>query len=105
MIKQFFCKDGSIYAKAEGNEVTVDELIEFLEQFRGKLFWNGASGDVAFRIEGNIVCCDSADFNIQHAYEKDDFLGEMICTFLYCSDEESVIEEEWRSTYVHDSYF
>ena len=34
MIKQFTCSDGSIYAKAEGFNATVDEVIEFLEQFR-----------------------------------------------------------------------
>lgn len=102
MIKQFTCSDGSIYAKAEGLDANVDEVIEFLEQFRGMRFWNGAAGDVAFRLDGEVVCCDSADFQIQCASEKDELLGEMICNFFYGSKEESTTEEEWRGVYEND---
>lgn len=102
MIKQFTCSDGSIYAKAEGFNATVDEVIEFLEQFRGMFFGNGATGDVAFRLDGDTICCDSADFQIQCASEKDELLGEMICEFFYDSKEKSTTEEEQRREYEND---
>ena len=99
MIKQFICNDGSIYAKADGYEATVDEVIEFLEQFRGMLFWNGAAGDVAFRLNGNVVCCDHADFQIECAREKNELLAEMVRDFFYASEEEYATEQEWRKEY------
>jgi hypothetical protein len=99
MIRQFVCNDGSVYAKADGYEATVDEVIEFLKQFRGKLFWNGAAGDVAFRLDDGIVCCDHTDFLIECAEEKDEALAEMIGYFFYNTDEEYATEENWRKDF------
>lgn len=96
MIRQFICNDGCIYAEADDHDATVDEVIAFLEQFRGKRFWNGAAGDVAFRFDGEVVCCDSADFQIQCACEKDELLGEMIFDFFNGSEQEFITEEEYR---------
>ena len=51
---------------------TVDEIIEFLEQHRGKEFW--ASGDVpCFCVNENAVLCDSGDY-VLNEIENDDFL-------------------------------
>ena len=57
MLKQFYCADGTVYARhtSEWQDVTVDEVIAFLEQHRGKVFWNGAAGKTSFR--ANTDCC------------------------------------------------
>lgn len=62
MFMCYQCKDGTIVAKSKNsNEILVDDVIAFLQQFRGKLFWNGAAGDTCFIIEpnSNIVSTDS----------------------------------------------
>lgn len=60
MLKVFVCNDGTVYASTRGHAgtVKVDEVIEFLEQHRGKEFWNGAAGETCFRADDEIVSCD-----------------------------------------------
>lgn len=98
MIQKFICTDGTVYAKATGSEATIDEVIEFLEQFRGMYFWNGATGDVAFRLDGNTICCDSAEYQVKCAAEKDNTLSEFIREF-FNSDAEYGTEQQWRKLY------
>ena len=45
MLKAFHCADGTVYARhtSEWQVVTVDEVIAFLEQHRGKVFWKSAA--------------------------------------------------------------
>ncbi|MCF2618200.1 hypothetical protein JQM68_13555 [Oscillibacter valericigenes] len=58
------------YSKA--GIVTVDEIIEFLEQHRGKEFW--ASGNIpCFCANDKVVLCDSGDY-VLNEIENDDFL-------------------------------
>lgn len=97
MIRKLMCSNGMVFAKADGIEATVDEVIDFLEQFRGLRFWNGASGDVAFRLDNECVCCDSADFHVECASRVDEALGEMVCNFFFTSSIERITEEEWRT--------
>lgn len=98
MIQKFICTDGTVYAKATGSEATIDEVIEFLEQFRGMRFWNGATGDVAFRLDGNTICCDSHNYNLICAEETDNALPNILNDF-FDSDEEYGKEKEWRKLY------
>ena len=96
MIKKFICDDGTVFAFSTGYDASVDEVIEFLEAYRGKRFWNGATGDVTFRLDGETICCDSKDFQYEQAYEKDEEIEELLVNFMD-SDEESTTESEWRA--------
>ena len=67
-----YLSNANTYAYSENGIVTVDEIIEFLEQHRGKEFW--ASGDVpCFCVNENAVLCDSGDY-VLNEIENDDFL-------------------------------
>lgn len=84
MIKQFKCPDGTILGCSDKTEITVDELIEFLEQHRGKKFWNGAAEDTSFRVQGDTVSCDTSKFFVEEAYDSyDEELAEDIANFFY----------------------
>lgn len=64
MLKVFVCNDGTVYASTREHmgSMTVGEVIEFLEQHRGKEFWNGAAGRTSFRATDDCVSCDLFDF-------------------------------------------
>ena len=62
MIKKYVCKDGTVYANADEWMVDVDELIEFLEPFRGKKFYNGAVENLGFRVNAEQIWCDEMDY-------------------------------------------
>ena len=82
MIKVFKSPDGTIFGCPENTEVTVDEVIEFLEQHRGKKFYNGAAEDTSFRIKDNVISCDASKFFVEEAYESyDEELAEDIADF------------------------
>ena len=67
-----YLSNANTYAYSENGIVTVDEIIEFLEQHRGKEFW--ASGNVpCFCVNENAVLCDSGDY-VLNEIENDDFL-------------------------------
>ena len=71
MLKTYL-SNANTYAYSENGIVTVDEIIEFLEQHRGKEFW--ASGNVpCFCVNENAVLCDSGDY-VLNEIENDDFL-------------------------------
>lgn len=96
MIKKFVCDDGDVFAFSTGYDASVDEVIEFLEAYRGKRFWNGAAGDVAFRLAGDTICCDTEEYQYSQAYEKSEEIEELLADFME-SDEECTTESEWRA--------
>lgn len=73
MLKVFVCHDGTVYAstKYHMGTVMVDDVIEFLEQHRGKEFWNGAVGETCFRADDEVVSCDSFDFWMENMEDED----------------------------------
>lgn len=81
MLKEFRCPDGTVYAscKQEGGIITVDEVIAFLEQHRGKQFWNGAAENTSFRTDGEMVSCDSLTYWMEEL--EDEELSERIQDF------------------------
>ena len=95
MIQQFHCSNGMVFAAADSYYASVDDVIDFLEQFRGMTFYHGASGDVAFRLDGNTIICESLDAQIQRAYDEGNHVGELVEAF-FQSGEESTTETEWR---------
>ena len=97
MIRSFICSNGIVFAAADAEFVSVDDVISFLEQFRGMSFWNGATGDVAFRFVNKTICCDSKERQLLEAYEVDGVVGEMVKAF-FESKAEVAFEEEWRRT-------
>ena len=95
MIKIFQCSNGTIYAAADKTMVPVDEVIDFLEQHRGKMFINGAAGETSFCVDGEIVTCDMLDYHLAEIedygyaeYISDFFSGDEIAgddsTYLEC---------------------
>lgn len=62
-MKGFTCSNGKIIVAA-GTEASVDEIIAFLEQHRGKTFYNGGAEGLAFCIDPvkNTVSCDEMNF-------------------------------------------
>ena len=82
MLKQFCCPDGTIYAKCgKQGKMAVDEVISFLEQHRGKVFWNCAAENTSFRADEEVVSCDSFEFWMEELAEKDDDLVDHIYDF------------------------
>ena len=98
MIQKFTCTDGTVFVVPVGDEILVDEVIALLEPFRGKRFWNGATEDLAFRLEDDTIYCDSKVIRIAWAYEKDGLIGKLLELFL-ASDDEYGTEEEWIEVY------
>ena len=67
-----YLSNANTYAYSKAGIVTVDEIIEFLEQHRGKEFW--ASGNIpCFCANDKVVLCDSGDY-VLNEIENDDFL-------------------------------
>ena len=62
-MKEFICSSGKIIVNA-GAEASVDDVIAFLEQHRGKKFYNGAAEGLAFCVDPvkNTVSCDEMNF-------------------------------------------
>jgi hypothetical protein len=83
MLRQFHCADGTVYARhmSEWQVVTVDEVIAFLEQHRGKIFWNGAAGKTSFRADNDIVSCDLFSYWMERL--EDDKYAEFITDWFY----------------------
>jgi hypothetical protein len=98
MIQKFTCTDGTVFVVPVGDKILVDEVIALLEPFRGKRFWNGATEDLAFRLEDDTIYCDSKLFQIECAYEKDGLIGKLLELFL-ASDDEYGTEEDWLERY------
>lgn len=73
MIQKFLCADGTVFGIPDDDNVLVDEVIAFLEPYRGKRFWNGATGNFAFRLEDGTVYCDDKDWQIEYANDKKAF--------------------------------
>ena len=73
MIKKYVCEDGVVYANADGWMVDVDELIAFLEQHRGKKFYNGASETLSFRVDKEHIRCDELDSILECIEDEDEY--------------------------------
>ena len=76
MIRVIQGEDGAVYASSDNEQATVDEVIEFLLQHRGKMFWNGAAGDVSFYVTDTRVSCDCLSFILERFDAE-----ESVCTF------------------------
>ena len=85
MIKTFQCSNGTTYATADKTMVLVDEVIAFLEEHRGKMFWNGAVGETSFCVNSEIVTCDELQYQLA-AIEDGDY-AEYISDFFYGNEE------------------
>ena len=96
MIRKITGSNGMVFAMSDNGDASIDEVIAFLEPFRGMRFRNGASGDVAFRLDNGYICCDSASYHVQYASEVDEQLGEIVNDFFYNSEVEHITEKEWR---------
>ena len=70
MFKVFVCSNGSVYACPCAGETTVDELIEFLEEHRGKVFTNYAADDYCFCIGNNVVACEEFEYALECAADE-----------------------------------
>ena len=84
MIKTFQCSNGTVYATSDKTMVSVDEVIDFLEQHRGKMFFNGAAGETSFCVEGEVVTCDELDYHlaeIEFDIQNADFRHDIDLTF------------------------
>ena len=93
MIRVFYCLDGTVFASANNHEATVDEVIAFLEQHRGKKFWNGAAGDTSFRVDDTLVSCDGL---LTFTENYDDYYGEQISDFFLFSENKSRVGFQTR---------
>lgn len=81
MMKIFQCSNGTIYATADETMVLVDEVIDFLEKHRGKMFWNGAAGETSFCVDSETVTCDELQYHLNEI--EDDDYAEYISGFFY----------------------
>lgn len=79
-MKKYVCEDGTVYANAGWDYLSIDELIEFLEEHRGKGFYNTAAADLAFCVDENYVRCDELDTLLEGI--EDEELYEEICEAL-----------------------
>lgn len=86
-MKQFIHESGVVFATASSMCPSVDEVIKFLEQFRGKRFLNGAAGEVAFYVDGENVICDTENYVIEHAGDISEDLADQVQA-CFDSDEE-----------------
>lgn len=101
MMQKFTCVDGTVYAIPEDQYILVDELIDFLEPYRGKLFWNGATEQFSFRVDEDMVVCDEQNFQLGCVSEDDEELFEAIELFLESGNEYGT-EEEWRKMCIEE---
>lgn len=73
MFKQFKCTDGTVVAKdTVSDEILVDDVISFLEHYRGKQFRNGAAGDTCFIASEELVSTDSFGWWYEHHEYEDE---------------------------------
>lgn len=86
-MKQFIHESGAVFATPSSMCPSVDEVIKFLEQFRGKRFLNGAAGEVAFYVDGDNVVCDTESYVIEHAGDISEELADQVSA-CFDSDEE-----------------
>ena len=96
MLKRFFCKDGTVFARSTSSDASVDEIIDFLEAYRGMRFWNGAAGNIAFRVVDGVVCCDSEEYTVTQAYIKSQTIGEQVEDLFYYYSCESREEQTYE---------
>ena len=83
---------------SEWQVVTVDEVIAFLEQHRGKVFWNGAAGKTSFKADADVVSCDLFDYWMEHI-ENDNY-AEFITEWFYGDEligNDSDYSDEWNA--------
>ena len=84
MIKEYmYEKTGVIYASSDDWCATVDEVIAFLEKHRGKKFWNGAAGEVTFRVDDEIVSTDTLEFWVERDLPDDEINGWNVGELVY----------------------
>jgi hypothetical protein len=102
MFQKFISKKGTSFILAPCS-MTVDELIGFLEQYRGLQFFMGAAEDLAFIATDTGISCESFDYLCEWAQEESQHLEEIIRDFFY-SDDEIGTEEEWRNRYEYNDY-
>lgn len=81
MIDTLICSNGMTFSTTNSYAIPVDKLIDFLDQYRGITFYNAASGDVAFRVEGETLICDSQAAHISRAYDMGNGIGELAEVF------------------------
>ena len=93
MIRVFNCLDGTMFASSDKHEATVDEVIAFLEQHRGKRFWNGATDDVSFRADNATVSCDGLLFFTE---QYDDYYDGQLSEFFLFSESEPPVGFQTR---------
>lgn len=103
MFQKFTSKKGNVYVKSTDYITTVDEMIAFLEQYRGMQFYVGATEHLAFLISNGFVSCDDCSYVMSRAYEESMHLEEMLCDF-FDTDDECGAEEDWRKRYDYDDY-
>ncbi len=63
MLKIFKAEDGTIYASTQNRdqELTVDDVLDFLSLFSGMVFSNTAASNTSFRYKDGVVSCDSLE--------------------------------------------
>lgn len=71
MFQKFINKKGQIYVLSTDYVTTVDEMIAFLEQYRGMRYYVGAVEDLSFLISDGTVHCDSSSYLISLDSDED----------------------------------
>ena len=79
MFQKFISKKGTSFILAPCS-MTVDELIGFLEQYRGLQFFMGAAEDLAFIATDTGISCESFDYLCEWAQEESQHLEEKYVT-------------------------
>lgn len=99
MLRKFVCRDGTVFASAADDceMVTVDEVIAFLEQHRGKKFWNGAAGETSFKADDTLVSCDTLDGWTLDMDDED--YGTYISEWFYYEEDEWGDDSEYTEGY------
>ena len=93
-----------IYKKADGTEYIyftsmsyeVDEIIELLEQHRGKTFYSGALEDPTICITDDMVQFEGLEYFTDFIAEEDEPLAEDIYNFFMEETEDWVVCEDDR---------
>ena len=96
MFKKFTSKEGTSYILSTNAGMLVDELITFLEQYRGLKFFMGAAENLAFVATDEGISCESYETLREWATEENEHLWEMMRDFFCYSDDEIGTEVEWR---------
>ena len=74
MFKKFTSKEGTSYILSTNAGMLVDELITFLEQYRGLKFFMGAAEDLAFVATDEGISCESYETLREWATEENEHL-------------------------------